>query len=201
MRLLTSFVIAAVFCCAATSDQADVVRHANAGPEDIIPLHTSTFVYSAIVLPEGEKAVTYLCGDPKHWDVQIIEGSERFVNVKPTPGAHATDLQILTDHNHAYTVKAQIDAPVDVKLFLDSTDPESIRKPPSFITVSEAQQWKAKADQAQASPVITLKRPRPPACGAVIPLGERLRLFGEPFSVTVKIWFGSDETTMVPVCG
>src|SRR5581483_7202214 len=100
--------------------------------------------------PDGEKAVTYLCGDPKHWDVQIIEGAERFVNVKPSPGAHGTDIQILTDHNHNYTVKADVKNPVDIKLFLDSTDLESIHKPPTFVPASEAQRAKTEAQEAQS---------------------------------------------------
>jgi hypothetical protein len=46
-----------------------------------------------------------------------------------------------------------------------------------------------------------LKFPGPPAGGALAALGEKLKLLGAPFSVTVKIWFGCDETTIVPVCG
>lgn len=141
-------VSAAAVCFAAES--SELVRHVSAGPEDIIQLNTATFEYSSIVLPEGEKAVTYLCGDPKHWDVQIIEGAERFVNVKPSPGAHPTDIQVLTDHNHNYTVKADLKAPVDVKLFLDSTDVDSLRKPPSFVPAAEAQRTKAELEEAQA---------------------------------------------------
>jgi type IV secretory pathway VirB9-like protein len=132
------------------ADPTDIVRHVTAGPEDVVPVNTATFEYSSIVLPEGEKAITYLCGDPKHWDVQIIEGAERFVNIKPSPGAHGTDIQILTDHNHNYTVKAGLQTPVDVKLFLESTDVESLRKPPTFVPALEAQRAEAEAKQAEA---------------------------------------------------
>ena len=143
-------VIAAAVCFGA--DSSEIVRHVSAGPEDIIQLNTATFEYSSIVLPEGEKAVTYLCGDPKHWDVQIIEGAERFVNVKPSPGAHPTDIQVLTDHNHNYTVQAKTDikTPVDIKLFLDSTDVESLRKPPTFVPAAEAARTKVELEQTQA---------------------------------------------------
>ena len=134
------------------ADSSELVRHVSAGPEDIVQLNTATFEYSSVVLPEGEKAVTHLCGDPKHWDVQIIEGAERFVNVKPSPGAHSTDIQVLTDHNRNYTVQATTDAksPVDIKLFLDSTDLESLKKPPSFVPAAEAARTKAELEQAQA---------------------------------------------------
>ena len=144
------FVVSAAACLA--TDSSEVVRHVSAGPEDIIELNTATFEYSSIVLPEGEKAVTYLCGDPKHWDVQIIEGAERFVNVKPSPGAHSTDIQVLTDHNHDYTVQAKTDAksPVDIKLFLDSTDVESLKKPPTFVPAAEAARTKVELEQTQA---------------------------------------------------
>jgi type IV secretion system protein VirB9 len=146
--LLFALSAAAGVCIAA--DPSEVIRHTSAGPEDIIRLNTADFEYSSVVLPEGEKAVTYLCGDPKHWDVQIIEGAERFVNVKPSPGAHATDVQILTDHNHNYTVKAEVKTPVDIKLFLDSTDVESLRKPPTFVPATEAQRVKTELEQTQA---------------------------------------------------
>jgi hypothetical protein len=142
--------LAAVVITHAT-EPPEVIRHVTAGPEDIIQLNTATFEYSSIVLPEGEKAVTYLCGDPKHFDVQIIEGAERFVNVKPNPGAgtHPTNIQILTDHNHNYTVRVDVKPPVDLKLFVETTDIESLRKPPTFIPASEAERLRKEAEEAQ----------------------------------------------------
>ena len=144
------FAVSTAVCLAA--DSSEVVRHVSAGPEDIIELNTATFEYSSIVLPEGKKAVTYLCGDPKHWDVQIIEGAERFVSMKPSPGAHPTDIQVLTDHNHNYTVQAKTDAKaaVDIKLFLDSTDVESLKKPPTFVPAAEVARTKVELEQTEA---------------------------------------------------
>ena len=99
MKLLWIAILATTAACGA--ELVDGVRHVSAGPEDIVQVNTATFEYTSIVLPDPEKAMTYLCGDPKHWDVQIIENAERFVNIKPSPGAHPTDIQILTDHNTA----------------------------------------------------------------------------------------------------
>ena len=145
--LLCIAILTAAAACGA--ELVDGVRHVSAGPEDIIQVNTATFEYTSIVLPDPEKAMTYLCGDPKHWDVQIIENAERFVNIKPSPGAHPTDIQILTDHNHNYTVKAEIKTPVDIKLFLESTDIESLRKPPSFVPASQFEELKKQIVSSQ----------------------------------------------------
>ncbi len=72
--------------------------------------------------------------------------------MKPSPGAHPTDIQVLTDHNHNYTVQVKTDvkSPVDIKLFLDSTDAESLKKPPTFVPAAEAARAKAELERAQA---------------------------------------------------
>lgn len=145
------FMVLAV-CRAGESPEG--VRHVNAEPEDIVTLNTATFEYSSIVLPVPEKVVTFACGDSKHWDVQFIEGAEGFLLVKPAPGAHPTTIQILTDHNRNWSIKANIaqpGTPIDIKLFLDDpNDREALRKPPSFVPATEALRAKAEAQQAQA---------------------------------------------------
>jgi type IV secretory pathway VirB9-like protein len=132
--------------------QQEIVRHVTVGTDDIIALNTATREYSSIVLDPGEKALSYFCGDIKYWDVQIIEGAEQFVMVKPAKPGSITDIQILTDKGHNYTVKAvEVSGkpePVDLKLFVEPFDKDSLKKPPSLFSAAEVDGLKAKLDES-----------------------------------------------------
>jgi hypothetical protein len=74
--------------------------------DDIVPLHTSLRETTLIVLPEKEKAMGVFCGDKSYWTVDVIPGAERYVAVKPSKAGIATDIHVVTDHNHSYTFEA-----------------------------------------------------------------------------------------------
>lgn len=139
---------------------ADAVRHVTVSSDDVIALHTSVREYTSIVLDTGEKALIYFCGDPKYWDVKIIQGAEHFVMVKPSVSGRATDIHILTDHNHDYAIKADEAGPgepVDVKLFIEPSDAQSLQAPATLMSSAEGDRLKAEI-QAQKAEIESLNQ-------------------------------------------
>jgi type IV secretion system protein VirB9 len=121
--------------------------------DDIVPLHTSLRETTLIVLPEKEKAMGVFCGDKSYWTVDVIPGAERYVAVKPSKAGIATDIHVVTDHNHSYTFEATEGStePATLKVFVKPADVSSLDKPPVFVSASEAQQLQQQLTESQAA--------------------------------------------------
>jgi type IV secretory pathway VirB9-like protein len=121
--------------------------------DDIVALHTSMRETTLIVLPEKEKAMGVFCGDKSYWTVDVIPGAERYVAVKPSKAGIATDIHVVTDHNHSYTFQATESntEPAALKVFVKPADAGSLDKPPVFVSATEAEQLKAQLAESQAA--------------------------------------------------
>ena len=60
-------------------------RHVEAGPDDVIEVRARLRFATAVVLPEGEKILDWVCGDAEYWSVQ---GAANLAFVKPSAPQH-----------------------------------------------------------------------------------------------------------------
>ena len=128
---------------------SNIVAH----DDDIIELHAATRVATLLVLPEQEKALGAFCGDRTYWNVDIIPGAERFISVKPSKPGIQTDIHILTDHGHSYTIRATEmtdgSVPVDLKMSIRPADETTLQRPPVLVSAAEADRLKQQLAAAQ----------------------------------------------------
>jgi len=150
-----ALVLLPAFAAAPERSTREVVTDAVIGPEDNQLLRASTFLYTEIILPKGEKAVSVDIGDPNFWEAKFIEGAERFVMVKPSKaGRPSTNLHILTDHENTYSfdcheVSSTPGEPIDVKIIVRPREIHSAEGPPKLYTAAAVEQLKKQADDSQ----------------------------------------------------
>ena len=108
----------AMLAVAALCVQPLPARTVEAGPDDIIEVRSRVRFATAVVLPEGERILDWICGDADYWSVQ---GAANLAFVKPTAEGVQTNVTLVTDQGRVYTLlfveDGQGDLP-DLKLFL-----------------------------------------------------------------------------------
>ena len=96
-------------------------RRVEAGPDEVIEVRARLRFATTIVLPEDEKILDWVCGDAEYWSVQ---GTANLAFVKPTAEGIRTNVTLVTDKGHVYTLLLQEigeeQGEPDLKLFLDS---------------------------------------------------------------------------------
>ena len=94
-------------------------RHVEAGPDEVIEVRARLRFATAIVLPEDERILDWVCGDAEYWSVQ---GTANLAFVKPTAAEIRTNVTLVTDKGNVYTLLFREigDEPEDpdLKLFL-----------------------------------------------------------------------------------
>ncbi len=94
-------------------------REVEAGPDEVIEVRARVRYATAVVLPEGERILDWVCGDPEYWSVQ---GAANLAFVKPAATGIRTNVTLVTDQGHVYTLLfRELDEEAgepDLKLFL-----------------------------------------------------------------------------------
>ena len=81
-------------------DQA-AARQVEAGPDDVIEVRSRLRFATAVVLPEDERILDWVCGDAEYWSVQ---GAANLAFVKPTAAGISTNVTLVTDRGNVYTL-------------------------------------------------------------------------------------------------
>lgn len=137
-------------------------RRVQAGPDDVVEVRARLRYATAIVLPEDETILDWVCGDPEYWSVQ---GAANLAFIKPSTAAAATNVTLVTDKGRVYTLLAREigdgEGEPDLKLFLEPQDPaeagpsglEPLRFEPRGAAAAfedEAQTARQEAEEAEA---------------------------------------------------
>lgn len=111
---------------------------------------------TAIVFDKHEKILQLICGDADHWH---LEQAENYAFLKPDPEARGskTNIHIVMESGNVYTLVAyeisnKAGAQADLKLFINPGDESMLGATKSrvFVSANEVDQWKKKAEDAQA---------------------------------------------------
>ena len=76
-------------------------RSIEAGPDEIIEVRARLRFATAIVLPEDERILDWICGDAEYWSVQ---GTANLAFVKPTAENIRTNVTLVTNLGNIYTL-------------------------------------------------------------------------------------------------
>ena len=94
-------------------------RRVEAGPDEVIEVRARLRFATAVVLPEDEKILDWVCGDAEYWSVQ---GAANLAFVKPTAEGIRTNVTLVTDKGRVYTLLfrelGKEQGEPDLKLFL-----------------------------------------------------------------------------------
>lgn len=113
-----------------------------------------------VALPASELVMSIESGAGNGKDTQWWikkAGNGRYVQIKPVDPDIQNTLHVLTDHNNAYTFEifeaSHLAVPIDVRVDLsnengDEADKQS-KQEPAFVPASEANRWKAEAEEAK----------------------------------------------------
>ncbi len=144
----------ATLAVAAMAPDRAAARAVMAGPDDVIEARARVRFATAIVLPEDEQILDWVCGDAEYWSVQ---GAANLAFVKPTAADIQTNVTLVTDKGNVYTLlfRELGDAPgePDLKLFLSPkhTQPEGRAElaPVRFEPRGAAEEFRRQAQQAR----------------------------------------------------
>lgn len=130
----------------AGAQEARTVRY---GPKDVIKIACKTRNTTLIILPAGERILDLVIGDRDMW---LLEGTDRYAYLKPAGHGLSTTINIIAASGNVYTFLAREvgDAPADVKLFVELSDPSqfhAVGPQPRFVPAEEAEALKAQISQ------------------------------------------------------
>ncbi len=100
-RIKPTAAIFLVLASAALGTARVEARHVEAGPDEVIPVRARLRFATAVVLPEDEKILDWVCGDAEYWSVQ---GAANLAFVKPTAAGISTNVTLVTDRGNVYTL-------------------------------------------------------------------------------------------------
>lgn len=132
-------------------------RTVEVGEQSIVPVYVGYGQTTLIVLPKDETVMdTFGLDKGAFWAVDRTEAASRYLSIKPKQKGISGTLSIVSNHGNIYTfvLKEVGDTKqeYDVKLFVsaDSQLQQKINKPPAYVLASEANQYKAEAQQAKS---------------------------------------------------
>lgn len=76
-------------------------RRVAAGPDEVVEVRARLRFATTVVLPDDEKILDWVCGDAEYWSVQ---GAANLAFVKPTAEGIRTNVTLVTDKGHVYTL-------------------------------------------------------------------------------------------------
>jgi type IV secretion system protein VirB9 len=145
---------------ARADDSGGPIRSVKVSEKVAIPITTRILHQTMIILPEGEKVVNVYCGDcgpDGNWIVAVSKTSPRFLDVKSSKADSSTDLNLITDHQHTYTLRVseigKRSGAADEKVFLVAASEElqaENSKPPEFVPATDVERYKQQAEAAKA---------------------------------------------------
>ena len=179
----TVLIPAALALCWVLAPPHAAARSVQAGPDDVVELRAKLRFATTVVLPADEQILDWVCGDAEYWSVQ---GAANLAFVKPTAAGIETNITLVTDKGHVYTLHAKEvgddgKAP-DLKLFLSpiSADPEGSRlRPPRFEPAGAAAESAQEADRARREAREALERARLDAL-------ERVEAFRSAYPLSLR---------------
>ncbi len=94
-------------------------RQVEVGPHEVTEVRARVRFATAVILPEGERILDWVCGDAEYWSVQ---GAANLAFVKPAAAGISTNVTLVTDRGNVYTLlfRELADEPgePDLRLFL-----------------------------------------------------------------------------------
>ncbi len=149
-----------ISCCASVifATEAGSIRTVPATQKDIIAVSTSLLRDTLVAVPDGEKVMSVYCGDCGQDGDFVISSSKtasRFLDIKPAKTGATTSINVVTDHNHTYTLRVTEVSGVgtpDLKVFLSAGDAglqADIDRGPLFVPVAELEHYKQEAAAAK----------------------------------------------------
>ena len=158
MRLLYLSSLALSVTAAGWGADPGAIRTVPATQKDVIAVSTSLLQDTLVAMPDGEKVMSVYCGDCGQDGDFVVASSKiasRFLDIKPAKLNAATDVNVVTDHNHTYTLRVtEVSAggTPDLKVFLSAGDASlkaDNEKPPEFVPIAEVERYKQEASMAK----------------------------------------------------
>jgi type IV secretory pathway VirB9-like protein len=158
MKRAFEVVLMSCYANVAFATEAGTIRTVPATQKDIIAVSTSLLRDTLVAVPDGEKVISVYCGDCGQDGDFVVSSSKtasRFLDIKPAKTGATTSINVVTDHNHTYTLRVTEVSGVgtpDLKLFLSPGDAglkAEIDRGPEFVPVAELERYKQEAATAK----------------------------------------------------
>ena len=142
--------------------EAAAARHVEVTDDSVVEIAARVRYTTAIVVPEDERILTFVCGDSEYW---ALEGSANVALLKPMAEGIRTNVALITDKGRIYTLTAREGGEPDLKVYLHrpppaADGPQRIGTPleaPRFVAASELDDFRRQAelarDQARAAKI------------------------------------------------
>lgn len=132
IRLAQSLPVQLALAAALLGSAHVQARDVVAGPDDVIEVRARLRFATAVVLPDGERILDWVCGDAERWSVQ---GAANLAFVKPRAARASTSVTLVTDRGNVYTLLfreiGDDAAEADLKLRLSADGPPDLAPSPS----------------------------------------------------------------------
>lgn len=138
-------------------------RRVETAADEVVEVRARVRFATAVVLPDDEKILDWVCGDSEYWSVQ---GAANLAFIKPSASGISTNVTLVTDKGNVYTLLfreiGDEKGEPDLKLFLSPrTLPEQERTglyPLRFEPRGSAEQLEREAAQARRQILETEER-------------------------------------------
>lgn len=137
---------------------AGAIRTVPATQKDVIAVSTSLLHDTLVAMPDGEKIMSVYCGDcgqDGDFAVASSKTASRFLDIKPSKIGATTNINIVTDHNHTYTLRVtevSNGGTPDLKVFLSPGDgglKADNERPPDFVPAADVERYRQEAADAK----------------------------------------------------
>lgn len=151
-RILAAALVAALWVLPTLTRAA--ARHVEVTDDSVVEVATRVRFTTVIVVPEDETILTFVCGDSEYWG---LEGKANVALLKPMKEGIRTNVALITDLGHIYTLTAVEGGEPDLKIYVHRQDreadgPELIGTPleaPKFVAASELADYERQAELAR----------------------------------------------------
>jgi hypothetical protein len=195
---------AGVACAATTPDQVHIrpARTVVVGEHSVVDVYVAPLVSTLLCLPVQEHVREVIGGDSADWQVKAASRQQtRYVSVKlQTDDPVTTDLTVISDHDKPYTFRLISSVKeADSKVFIDpdSQLSQDLKQPAPWVPRSEEDEWKRKAESAQAE--LAQTPAKIDAAVAHYPHTMRLYQFDpkKARKLGIEVAFHDDKTTRI----
>ena len=176
---------------ALTAATPATAREVEAGPDEVIEARARLRFATAVVLPEDERILDWVCGDAEYWSVQ---GEANLAFVKPGAAGIQTNVTLVTDRGNVYTllfreVGTEGGDP-DLKLFVRPRESRD-RMPPALEPLRFEPRGAAASFQREATEALERARVAEERAAAEIRAG--IERFRSEYPATLRFDYGLER--------
>lgn len=160
-KVLTPFLFAGILAAGEPAQPvaAETTRTVKVNEKSNVIIYTAALRSTLITLPEGQKVMKIYAGDTSKetgWATDAGAHPTRFLSIKPKAPGLSGNVQIITDHDRAYSLLLQevtgTNHPFDVQVVLEDNGAtaDSASNPPAWVPADEMNQKIKAAEDARA---------------------------------------------------